>query len=74
VSWLATSPHGPQPNASWKCVDCPEQGPDNPLGASYDIMRQAAIAHLERTGHRVSAACGTLEIFYPMAATAKDTR
>lgn len=67
VTWLATSPHGPLPNASWICADCPARSEGDPQGADRDMMRAGAKAHLEATGHRVSVARGTMEILYPMA-------
>ena len=70
MSWLATSPYGPQRNASWMCADCKAMSGGHPEGADADTLRSGAIAHLEATGHRVSIARGTLEVLYPMATDA----
>lgn len=70
MSWLATSPYGPQLNASWMCADCGAGSGGDPQGADGDTLRAAAVAHLEAAGHRVSIARGTLELLYPMATAA----
>ena len=67
MTWLATSPYGPLPNASWMCSDCPAADGGDPQGADADLLRAGAKAHLEATGHRVSVARGTMEILCPMA-------
>ena len=71
MSWLATSPYGPQLNASWMCSDCPARSEGNPEGADSDVLRATARAHLEATGHRVSIARGTLEVLLPVATAAE---
>lgn len=72
MSWLATSPHGPQRNASWHCAAGCKPPAGTPHNADPDITRAAAIAHVEQTGHIVSYARGTIEILHPMATTVPE--
>lgn len=69
MSWVATSPYGPQRDIRWMCFQCPSMTIREEQPADPDASRAAAVAHLEATGHMVTISRGTLETLYPMATT-----
>lgn len=72
MSWVATSPYGPQRDVSWLCFQCPSMTISEAQHGDPDASRAAAVAHLEATGHTVTVSRGTLETLYPMATTPSE--
>jgi hypothetical protein len=55
------------------CTDCAAGPAENAIGADPDIMRAAAMAHAEETGHHTAVTRGTVEMIWPLATTPQDT-
>jgi hypothetical protein len=65
MTWLITSPWGPQLTSSWSCCQCPQSAAPGVLAAA--AAREQAAAHVAAAGHQVSVYRGTAELLLPLA-------
>jgi hypothetical protein len=70
MTWLVTSPYGPQRSSSWSCDQCPQHAPAGAHDA--DAIRAEAAAHVESAGHQVTVCRGTSELLLPLASEVRQ--
>ncbi len=67
MTWLCESPYGSQRLNSWRCTSCPAGSGEERHGEQGDVLRAAAQAHVQATGHEAEVRHGTREWLLPVA-------